>query len=71
MSPSEGEGEIVDTRASKSGGHREANASGAADPDLLPTQGHTGQGDGDIPPDLACANAVPAFVAFPLLHGPN
>jgi hypothetical protein len=37
--PTESEGEIEDTGTSVSGGLQEANASGAADPSLLATQG--------------------------------
>jgi len=69
--PTEGEGKIEDTGASGNGGLQEANASGAADPTLLPTQGPIEQGDDDISPDMAHANTVTAFVASPLLHEPN
>jgi hypothetical protein len=65
--PTEGEGKIEDIGASSSGGHHAANASGAADPTLLPKQGFTGHGDNDFPPNMARANAVTAFVASPLL----
>ncbi len=65
-----GGGETEDTRAFGSGSHHAANASGAADPTLPPSQEPTGQGDGEIPLDMARANAVTAFVA-PLLLEPN
>ena len=39
---------------------------------ILPSpQGPTGPEEGDIPPDLARANVVTAFVGSPLLHEPN
>jgi hypothetical protein len=69
--PTEGAGEIEDTGAASSGGHKEANASGAVNPVLLPTPGPAGQEDDDMPPEMARANAVTAFMAFPLLLEPN
>jgi hypothetical protein len=69
--PTNGEGEIEDTRASDSGSHQAATTSGPADPALLPTQGLTDHGDNDIPPDMARANAVTAFVTSHLLPEPN
>ena len=38
---------------------------------MLPTHDLTGQGDNDIPPNMARSNAVTAFVASPLLPEPN
>jgi hypothetical protein len=56
--PTEGKGEIEDGGALGSGGLQEANISGIADPTLLPTHGLITQGDDDIPPDMARADAV-------------
>jgi hypothetical protein len=69
--PTEGEGVVEDTCAYGNGDLQAANASGAADPALLPTHGPTRQGDDDIPPEMARANAVTAFVASPLLLESN
>ena len=71
VNQTEGEEKIEDKGAFGSGGHQEANASSAADPALLPLHGLTGQRDDEIPPDVARANAVTAFLASPLLPEPN
>jgi len=69
--PTEGEGEFEDTRASGSGTHHEANASGPADPTLPPPQGPTGQEHDVVPPEVYRTNVVAAFMGSPFLPKPN
>jgi hypothetical protein len=69
--PADGEGDIKDTGAPDSGGRHIWNAVATAEPALLPSQGPTGQGEGEISPELARADAVTAFMASSLLPEPN
>jgi hypothetical protein len=69
--PEGGDGDNEDTRAFGSGGHHTSIAMGTAEPALLPPHGPTGQGENEIPPNLARKDAVMAFVASPLLPEPS
>ncbi len=66
-----GEGEFEDTRASSSGTHHAAEASGSIDPILPPPQGSTGQEADVVPPELDRATVVTAFIGSPLLPEPT
>ena len=65
--PTDGEGDIEHTRAYSSDMHPATEDTGAAVAALLPPQGHTGQEELELSPDLVRANAVTVFVASPLL----
>jgi len=66
--PTDGEGDIEDRGSSSTGGRLASDASGIG---LASTTGLHGTGRRRIPPNLAHANAVTAFVASLLIPEPN